>query len=131
MVGDKISNLIIGLKNAYNAKHTIFESPYTKMNEAILNVLRKNGFILDFDIKGKDLNKRLEVTLKYEEDGTPAVSDIKRISKQSKRVYVGYKDVLPVKNGYGISVISTPDGIISNKDAKKKKIGGEELFKIW
>ena len=88
MVGDKISNLIIGLKNAYNAKHTTFELPYTKMNESILEALKKQGFVSDFKQKGKDLKKELSVTLKYKE-GEAAVTDVRRVSKQSKRVYLG------------------------------------------
>lgn len=130
MVGDKISNLIISIKNAYNAKHLSFVTPYTKLNASILEVLRKEGFIMDFDEEGKGIDKKILVKLKYE-NGNPAVSDVSRVSKQSKRVYVGYKDLVPVRNGYGISVISTPEGIMSDKEAKKKKLGGEELFKIW
>ena len=130
MVGDKISNLIIGLKNAYKAKHSIFELPYSRMSLSILEVLRKEGFIQDFEEKGKDLNKKLEVSLKYE-NGAPAISDVKRVSKQSKRSYISYKNIRPVRSGYGISVISTPEGVMSDKEAKIKKVGGEELFKVW
>ena len=130
MVGDKVSNLIIGLKNAYNAKHSIFETPFTKLNASILEVLRSEGFITDFEEKGKDIDKKLVVSLKYE-NGVPAISDVSRSSKQSRRLYVGYKDIKPVKNGYGMAVISTPKGVISDKQAKDKKLGGEELFKIW
>lgn len=130
MVGDKISNLIISLKNAYIAGHASTVLPYTKMNESILTVLRKEGFISDFDIKGKDVKKYIEAILKYE-NGQPAITDVKRISKQSKRSYITYKDIKPIKQGYGISVISTPEGIMSAKDARMKKVGGEELFRIW
>lgn len=130
MVGDKISNLIIGLKNAYNAKHTTFELPYTKMNESILEALKKQGFVSDFKQKGKDLKKELSVTLKYKE-GEAAVIDVRRVSKQSKRVYLGYRDIVPVRQGYGVTIISTPAGVMTGKEAKTKKLGGEELFKIW
>ncbi len=130
MVGDKISNLIIGLKNAYNAKHTTFELPYTKMNESILEALKKQGFVSDFKQKGKDLKKELSVTLKYKE-GEAAVTDVRRVSKQSKRVYLGYRDIVPVRQGYGVTIISTPAGVMTGKEAKTKKLGGEELFKIW
>jgi len=130
MVGDKISNLIIGLKNAYNAKHTTFELPYTKMNESILEALKKQGFVSDFKQKGKDLKKELSVTLKYKE-GEAAVTDVRRVSKQSKRVYLGYRDIVPVRQGYGVTIISTPAGVMTGKEAKTKKLGGEELLKIW
>jgi small subunit ribosomal protein S8 len=130
MVGDKISNLIIGLKNAYIAKHAIFETPYTKMNESILSVLKKEGYITDFEDKGKGIDKTLSVELRYEK-GTPALTDVSRVSKQSKRVYLGYRDVVPVKQGYGSAIVSTPQGVMSTKEAKSKKLGGEELFRIW
>lgn len=130
MVGDKISNLIISLKNAYIAGHSSVSLTYTKMNESILSVLRKEGFITDFDVKGKELKKSIEAVLKYV-NGQPAVTDVKRVSKQSKRIYITYKDIKPIKQGYGISVISTPEGVMSTKEARGKKVGGEELFRIW
>lgn len=130
MVGDSISNLIIGLKNASNAKHSEAVFPYTKLKESILEVLKKEKFIEDFDKKGKDIKKSLKVSLKYE-DGKAVITEVKRVSKQSKRVYLSYKDIKPVKNGYGLSVISTPKGVMSDKEAKKAKVGGETLFMIW
>lgn len=130
MVGDTISNLIISLKNAQKAKHTEVTFSYTKMKLAILEVLKKEGFIADIEKTGKDLKKKLIATLKYE-DGVPAITDVKRKSKQSKRMYVGYKDLKTVRNGYGITVLSTPQGVMSNKQASKLKIGGETLFTMW
>jgi small subunit ribosomal protein S8 len=130
MVGDKISNLINGLKNAYTAEHAVFSTPFTKMNLSILEVLKKENYIADYKESGEGKTKRLEVELKYE-DGAPAISDVSRVSKQSKRVYTGYRDIIPVKQGYGISVVSTPQGVMTGKSAKEMKIGGEELFKVW
>ncbi len=130
MVGDKISNLIISLKNAQNAKHDSLTVADTKMNAAILEVLKKEGFVGAIDKQGKDLKKKLVVALKYV-DGMPAITDVQRMSKQSKRTYAGYKDIKPVRSGYGITVFSTPQGVLSDKAAKKAKVGGEILFKMW
>jgi small subunit ribosomal protein S8 len=130
MVGDTISNLIISLKNAQNAKHETMTFAYTKMILSILEVLKKAGFISDIEKTGKDLKKKVIVTLKYE-DNAPAITDVKRISKQSQRSYVGYKDIKPVRNGYGLAVLSTPLGILSDKEAIKSKVGGEILFTMW
>lgn len=130
MVGDTISNLIISLKNAQIAKHDSVTFADTKMNRAILDTLKKEGFVGDIDKTGKDLKKKLVVALKYE-DGSPAISEVKRMSKQSKRSYMGYKDIKPVRNGYGITVLSTPQGVLSDKAARKAKVGGEVLFKMW
>jgi small subunit ribosomal protein S8 len=130
MVGDTISNLIISLKNAQKARHQEVVISFSKVKLAILETLKKEGFILDVQKSGKDLKKKLIITLKYE-DGTPAITDVKRISKQSKRIYGGYKDIKSVRNGYGITVLSTPQGIVSNKEASKLKVGGELLFTMW
>lgn len=130
MVVDNISNLIITLKNAQTAKHDSVSVADTKMNRAVLDVLKKEGFVADIEKAGKDLTKRLVVTLKYE-DGAPAISEVQRVSKQSKRMYAGYKEIKPVRSGYGITVFSTPQGILSDKGARKAKVGGEILFKMW
>ncbi len=130
MVGDTISNLIISLKNAQKAKHNEVVCSFSKVKLAILEVLKKEGFIVDVEKSGKDIKKKLIITLKYE-DGVPAILDTKRVSKQSKRTYVGYKDIKTVRNGYGITVLSTPAGVMSNKDAIKSKVGGEILFTMW
>ena len=130
MVGDTISNIIISLKNAQKAKHEQVIFAYTNLTLAILETIKKEGFIGSIEKTGKDLKKKLVVTLKYEE-GAPAITDVKRISKQSKRMYIGYKDMKSVRNGYGITVFSTPEGIMSNKEASKKKVGGEILFTMW
>lgn len=130
MVGDTISNIIISLKNAQKAKHTDVTFTYSKIQLAVLEALKKEGFISNVEKTGKDLKKKIIATLKYE-DGAPAITDVKRISKQSKRMYVGYKDLKTVRNGYGITILSTPQGIMSNKQASKLKVGGEILFTMW
>lgn len=130
MVGDTISNIIISLKNAQKAKHADVTFSYSKIQLAVLEALKKEGFISHVEKTGKDLKKKIIATLKYE-DGVPAITDVKRISKQSKRMYVGYKDLKTVRNGYGITILSTPQGIMSNKQAFKLKVGGEILFTMW
>jgi small subunit ribosomal protein S8 len=130
MVGDTISNIIISLKNAQKARHNEVVFLYSNMKLAVLEVLKKEGFILNVEKSGKDISKKIIATLKYE-DGAPAITDVKRISKQSKRMYVGYKDLKSVRNGYGITVLSTPQGVMSNKQASKLKVGGEILFTMW
>lgn len=129
MVGDKISNLIISLKNASMIeKETITVSGY-KLYASILEVLQKKGFIDSF--KADKRSGDIVVTLKYDENDVPAINDVKRVSKLSKRVYRGSKEIFPVKNGYGTLVVSTPNGVISDDEARKQNVGGELLFQIW
>ena len=130
MVKDSISNLIISLKNASLQKKESVSVPYTKMTESVLETLKKEGYVGDLSKEGKDVKKTIKVDLKYE-DGTPKIQEAKRISKFSKRVYKGSKEITPVRNGYGLLVLSTPEGILSGREAKFKKVGGEVLFEIW
>ena len=129
MVVDNISNLITSLKNASAAGKDYLNVPATKMSISILNVLKENNFIADFSKKDKDA-KTIKVVLKYE-DNTPVITDVKRISKNSKRVYQSNKEIKNVRRGYGMAVISTPKGVMSGLDAREQKVGGELLFEIW
>ncbi len=130
MVGDKISNLINGLKNAtkIGKDHVVF--PHTKMTQAVAELLKKEGYVEDVKVSGEIPKKLLKVTLKYE-DGNAVIHETRRVSKFSMRVYRGAKNIQSVKRGYGIAVITTPEGIMTDKEAKKRGIGGEILFYIW
>lgn len=99
------------------------------MKEAIAEVLEQEGYITGIDKKAKK-DGVLSVTLAYK-DGAPVVQGVKRISKPSRRLYVGVRDIKAVKRGYGAVVLSTPAGVMSGKQAKIKNVGGEVLFEIW
>lgn len=130
MVNDPISDLIIQIKNANTAGKRVITLPYSKMKESIAEVLQKEGFVAGVEKKGKAPILSLDVTLAYE--GTePKVQGVQRISKLSKRMYQGFADIKPVRNGYGRVVLTTPQGIMTDVQARKQKVGGEVLFKIW
>jgi small subunit ribosomal protein S8 len=131
MVIDSISNLIISLKNAQERGLSSTRAPFSKLNTSILEVLKKEGFIADFENKGKEVKKTIDITLKYDNSGVPAISNVKRVSTQSKRIYRGVDKIYPVKNGYGRLILSTPAGIVTDVQARKQKVGGEALFEIW
>jgi small subunit ribosomal protein S8 len=130
-MNDKISELIINIKNASMVNQKEVVIAHSNLKEKILELLKKEGYIEDFKVlKGDGVKKNLKITLIYSDKGESRIKDVKRISKLSKRIYYGYKDILPVKYGHGLMVLSTPLGIISDKTAKKEKVGGEALFKI-
>lgn len=132
MVKDNISNLIIKIKNGSMAGKTTITAPYSKMTDAILTLLQKEGYIKSFSKVGKgSLIKTVDIELAYDDTNTPKVTDVYRVSKLSKRVYTPSKLIKPVRNGYGTLVLSTPKGILNQTDAKKMNVGGEVLFKIW
>ncbi len=104
--------------------------PYSKMKNAIAECLKKEGYVSSFSKKIKKDQPVLEVELIYT-DKKPKISQVERISKQSRRVYFRMKDIHSVRNGSGLLVLSTPKGILSGKEARKEQVGGEALFKIW
>ncbi|MFA6050589.1 MAG: 30S ribosomal protein S8 [Candidatus Paceibacterota bacterium] len=130
MVKDSVANLIIKIKNAGNAGNVMTEVPYSKLIEAILSLLEKEGYIKSFAKKGKKIIKSIDVELAYE-DGKSKIEGVERISKLSKRTYAGVAGMRPVRSGYGLLVVSTPKGILTSQEAKKANVGGEVLFKIW
>jgi small subunit ribosomal protein S8 len=127
---DGIADLIVRIKNASDARKESVTIPHSKMKVAILEVLEKEGFVKEIVKKGKKVHKSIEVGLVYDEYG-PRVKGVERISKLSKRIYGGVKAMKPVKQGHGVLVVTTPKGIMTDAQARKEKVGGELLFKIW
>jgi small subunit ribosomal protein S8 len=127
MVTDPISDLLVRLHNASMVGKESVSVPSTKMVRSVAEVLAREGYVADVD---KSKNNSLEVTLSYK-NGRPAINGIKRISKLSRRMYMGVHDIKPVKRGHGLLVLSTPAGVVSGKEAREKRVGGEALFEIW
>lgn len=129
---DPLADMFVSILNAQAvSKKQISVSPFSNLKFQILELLKREGFIVDAKKKGKDPKKKILVDLKYGEDGSPAVSEIKRMSKPGKRVYVSVAEIKPVRSGYGISIISTSKGVMTNKEARKQKAGGELIAEVW
>ncbi|MEI7719799.1 MAG: 30S ribosomal protein S8 [bacterium] len=129
MVTDPISDFIIRLQNASRTNKESVSLPFSKMKLAIAEVLKREGYLSDVEGKSKTGNT-LSVGLKYK-NGKPVITGVKRISKPSRRMYMGVKELRPVKRGYGLLVLSTPAGVVTGKQAREQKVGGEALFEIW
>ncbi|MFO0718514.1 MAG: 30S ribosomal protein S8 [Candidatus Paceibacterota bacterium] len=128
---DQIADMITRIKNAGDVKKESLVFPYSKIKFEIASVLQKEGYLKSVAKKGKKVTKFIEAELNYEADGSPKVRGVQRVSKLSKRIYQKSKDLRSVKYGTGLLVLTTPKGIMTNKEAKKEKVGGEVLFKIW
>lgn len=127
---DSISHLIIQLKNASRAGKDVVSLPHSKFAESVAEALARKGFVKPPVKKGKAVQKTLEIGIIY--NGTqPRITDVKRLSKPSKRLYRGYNEIHQVKQGYGSTFVSTPKGILSDDEVRKQKVGGEILFQIW
>lgn len=127
---DSISNMIISIKNGGKAGKETVVLPYSKLKNAIAVCLQKEGYIASVAKKTKKGQPVLELGLIYN-GKTPKITEVERVSKQSRRVYFGMKDISTVRNGSGLLVLSTPKGILSGKEARKEQVGGEALFKMW
>lgn len=129
---DNIADLITRIRNAQTRRIVAFETSYSKLSDSILSTLKENGFIEDYKIFKVESSKfkGLNVSLKYN-DGDPAISYIQRVSKPSLRVYVKSSDIQKVLGGLGMYIISTPRGVMSSHEARKKRLGGEILCKVY
>ncbi len=127
---DTIADFLIRIKNAQAAQHQTVEVPFSKTKFAIAKILLDKGLILGMERKGVKSKERLEIKLKYNEN-KPAITEARRISKPGQRLYARSQDIKPVKQGYGLAIISTSQGIMTDQEARKRKIGGEILCEIW
>jgi small subunit ribosomal protein S8 len=130
MITDRVGDFIIRLKNAGAIGNKVVPVPHSKHIEAIANKLKELGFVERVEMSKKDV-RTMEVTLAYDAKGKHKIHDVKRISKPGRRMYVQARDAHSVKNGLGARVLSTPKGILSDREARKVKAGGETLFEIW
>ena len=126
---DPIANMLIAIKNGGLVKKATITTPSSKMKVAILELLKKEGYITTYHVS-EGATPTIEVVIAYEK-GLPKIHDVSRVSKQSKRVYMGVKDITPYKYGHGMTVLTTPKGILTDKEARKSHVGGEVLFTIW
>lgn len=131
MVKDPIANLIISLKNAGMAGLPKVVTSYSRLKKASMDVLKSNGFVANVSESGSGIERVIEIELAYHDVGLPKIRDVRRVSKFSARSYVKASDIKPVKGGFGIAVISTPQGVLSGDAAQKANVGGEVLFQVW
>lgn len=129
---DPISDMLTRIRNAQKAGHKTVDIPLSNIKLEISKILKKEGYIDDFSARhaeasAKRAKKKLEINLKY----PTAINGVKRISKLGQRIYAKASKIKNVKNNYGISIISTSKGLMTNKEARKAKLGGEVLLEIW
>jgi small subunit ribosomal protein S8 len=130
MVTDPIGDLIVQIKNAGLIGKDFVELPHSRHKHDVAAKLKDLGYVADVEKLGKE-KPTLKVTVGYKDNGQPKITDIKRVSKPGCRVYVGSKEAHPVKYGTGVLVLSTPKGILSDSEARRDRVGGEMLFKVW
>lgn len=128
---DPISDLLTRIRNASKAKNRYFDIEHSNMKESVVRILREKGFISHFLIKEENKKSTIRVFLKYSMTRESAIQGLKRMSKPSLRHYVSYSKIPYVFKGMGISILSTPSGVLDGKSARDKKVGGELLCLVW
>ena len=130
-VTDPIANMLTIVRNGSRVHKEKVDLKKSRINEEILKIFKKEGYIKNFRVIDDKRQGMIRAYLKYEKDSSPIITQIKRISKPGLRIYVNKEKVPKVLNGLGIAVISTSRGIMTDRDAKKEKVGGEVLCYIW
>lgn len=130
MIIDPISDMLTRIRNTVMNRYDTVEMPASKLKEAVLVVLKKEGYIADFKVKSKDGFSNIKVDLLYK-DGESAIQHIERVSKPGLRIYTPADRIPRVLSGFGLVILSTPQGVMSGKNARKKGIGGEIICKVW
>lgn len=127
---DPITDMLNRIRNAQAVLHPTVSFPFSNLKYEIAKILEKESFLEKAEKKGKKTKKIIELTLKYN-NKISAISDLKRVSKQGQRIYLPARKIKRVRGGHGIAVISTSKGLMSDKEARKQKLGGEVLFEVW
>ena len=127
---DPIADMLTRIRNANAAKHASVSIPFSRIKESIANILKNEGYIVDYEIKEEGANKDIVVTLKFV-DGEEVVKGLRRISKPGRRVYSSVDNLPKVLGGLGIAIVSTPKGVLTDKECRKHSVGGEILCYIW
>ncbi len=129
---DPIADLLTRIRNAQTARHEVVSVPYSRLKQGIVKALYEEGFIGPFRV-GEDSagGKALQITLRYITGREPLISNIMRKSRPGRRYYIGYQEIKPVRNGFGVAILSTPKGVLTDRQAREEKVGGEVLCTVW
>lgn len=130
VVTDPIADFLTRLKNASRAAKVETTAPFSKIKVEIARILQEEGYVWSYEVLPNDGKPEIKVKLKYQ-GRTPAITDVKRVSKPGLRQYVGVDEVPRVLGGLGVSIISTPKGVMTGAKARRAKVGGELLAQIW
>jgi len=127
---DPISDMLTRIRNAQAVSHQTVVIPFSKFKLNLAKVLEKEGLIEAVTSQGRKAKKVIEIKLKYQK-GLPIIRELKRISKPGQRIYLKKSQLKPIRQGYGLSIVSTCQGLMTDKEARKKGLGGEVLCQIW
>ena len=128
---DPIADMLTRIRNALIVKHDVVEVPASNMKKEIARLLLQEGYIASYEIVEQEVQSKIVITLKYGPNGEKVINGLKRVSKPGLRIYAGHDELPKVLGGLGVAIISTPKGVMTDKEARKANHGGEVLAYIW
>jgi len=129
---DPISDLLTRIRNAHLAKHDRLDVPVSRLKLEVCRLLKEEGFIRNYrEIEVEGPSNSVRIFLRYSAEGEPAINNVKRISKPGRRVYRRAGEIQPVRNGLGVGIVSTSQGLLTDVQARERKVGGEILCELW
>jgi small subunit ribosomal protein S8 len=128
---DPIADLLTRIRNAHTAKHDRVDVPSSKVKVELCRILKEEGYIRDVAVIEQQPQDQLRIFLSYTKEGKPGIQRMRRVSTPGRRVYRGTADIKPVLNGLGIGIVSTSQGLMTDRKAREQRVGGELLCEIW
>ena len=128
---DPVSDFLTRVRNAIKARQQKVDIPHSKLKAEMARILKEEGYIANFKTTDEEGHKVLRVYLKYSSDNSSPMSDLKRVSRPGCRVYVGHDEIKRVQGGFGISILTTPRGVMTGRQARREGVGGEILCDVW
>ena len=128
---DPIADMLARIRNAVAAKHSRVDIPASKLKLEIARILKEEGYINNFVVKGEGVKKIIRIFLRYDSRGTSPITHLQRVSRPGRRVYVGSHQIPRVLGGYGVNIVSTSRGLMSGKTARRENVGGELLAEVY
>lgn len=131
MMTDPIADMLTRIRNAVRVERPFVDMPISKVKRGLADVLKREGYIWDWEVLEADPIAQLRIELKYGPNGERVIQKVRRVSTPGRRVYSRARDLRPVLNGMGISIVSTSRGVVSDREARQRNLGGEVLCEIW
>ena len=131
MLTDPIADLLTRIRNGAGARKEQVDVPWSRVKSRLVELLAAEGYLKEYSVVQHDGHRVLRVWLKYDAQNRPVISGLKRVSRPSLRVYVGAEKIPAVRRGLGINILSTPAGILTDREARKRNVGGEIMCSVW
>lgn len=131
MMTDPVADMLTRIRNASMVRHRRVTMPNSKLKEAIARILVQEGFISGYKVTDEKPQGKLILGLKYTGKGDPVITNMERVSKPGRRIYVGYREIPWVRAGLGINIVSTPKGVMTGRQARNEQVGGEIVCNVW